>query len=107
LPIGGQNPTPTNALLFKKQQQKQQALAQNTTLQHLSLRCNDIGAAGCRALAAALRSNRTLRTIDFLPGNRAPVTEVEALARALNKNKRGHLRRLMMRLFGIGGRKVN
>lgn len=65
-----------------------QALEGNTVLQRLSLHNNCIGAAGCRALAAALRTNSTLRHIEFLPGNCAPVADVRALARAAKRNRK-------------------
>lgn len=65
-----------------------QALERNAALERLSLRGNAIGSAGARALAAALRTNRSLRRLEFSPGNCAPAGDVKALARAVKRNRR-------------------
>jgi hypothetical protein len=65
-----------------------QALENNSTLEVLTLHENNIGAAGCQALIGALQSNRTLRQLEFLPGNSAPPADAKALARAVKRNRK-------------------
>lgn len=55
-------------------------LAENGTLLHLNLSCNNIGDSGCTSLANSLRLNRTLLTL-FLTGNSIGDIGVVALAK--------------------------
>jgi hypothetical protein len=65
-----------------------QALECNSTLESLVLNENEITSAGCQALIGALRVNRTLRHLEFLPGNCAAPSDVKALARAVKRNRK-------------------
>lgn len=49
---------------------------------------NRIGAAGCRALVAAVKANRSLKMVEFLPGNNAATRDIKMLAEAVKRNRR-------------------
>jgi hypothetical protein len=60
-----------------------QAAETSRGLTRLSLHSNQIGAAGCAALAQAVARSPALVALDFLPGNLASEADVKVLGRAL------------------------
>lgn len=65
-----------------------QALETNKTLEKLSLHGNQIGSVGCQALISALAANKTLTSLEFLPGNAASPRDIKMLAQALKNNRK-------------------
>lgn len=66
-----------------------QALQRNNTLVTLGLSNNEIGAAGCVALTKAMeKHNRSLKTIELLPGNHVSPKQAKALAKAVKRHSK-------------------
>lgn len=58
------------------------------TLEKLCLYGNNIGSDGCRALTRAMAVNKTLKLVEFLPGNAADAKDVEMLAKIVRRNRK-------------------
>jgi len=65
-----------------------QAIQRHGRVEKLSIYNNHIGSVGCRALVAAVKANRSLKMVEFLPGNCAPTRDIKLLAQAVKQNRR-------------------
>lgn len=65
-----------------------QAIQRHGRVEKLSIYNNHIGSVGCRALVAAVKTNRSLKMVEFLPGNCAPTRDIKLLAQAVKQNRR-------------------
>lgn len=65
-----------------------QAIQCHGRLERLSVYNNGIGSAGCQALVEAVRATRSLKVVEFLPGNCAPTRDIKLLAQAVKQNRR-------------------
>lgn len=60
-----------------------QAIQHYGRLEKISIYNNAIGSAGCKALVEAVKANRNLKVVEFLPGNCAPTRDIKLLAQAV------------------------